>query len=337
MKVSKKLLLALSVSVIMILAISTSVSAASEKTGVVTGTVVNFRKEPDLSAKVLLKLQKGTKVTVIDSRGDWYHVVYNDAYGWMHSDWLDVSEKSIATGIVTGTVVNVRSRPTTSSAVIAKYRKNTKVEIFEKSGNWYRVSIGEDRYGWMSADWVKETVSRGSQADRTVADNKDGNADKAGDAQQTGDVPPGTEEPADGDAAQSEDKVDRQAVVEYAKKFLGVKYEWGEESPKTGFDCSGFVWYVYDKFGISITRQSSSQAQGGRKISKSELKPGDLVFFDTNDQNGKLNDISHVGIYIGDGKFIHASTYEHKKIVIESLSSSYYSKRYMCARDYISK
>lgn len=321
----------------MILAISTSVSAASEKTGVVTGTVVNFRKEPDLSAKVLLKLQKGTKVTVIDSRGDWYHVVYNDAYGWMHSDWLDVSEKSIATGIVTGTVVNVRSRPTTSSAVIAKYRKNTKVEIFEKSGNWYRVSIGEDRYGWMSADWVKETVSRGSQADRTVADNKDGNADKAGDAQQTGDVPPGTEEPADGDAAQSEDKVDRQALVEYAKKFLGVKYEWGEESPKTGFDCSGFVWYVYDKFGISITRQSSSQAQGGRKISKSELKPGDLVFFDTNDKNGKLNDISHVGIYIGDGKFIHASTYEHKKIVIESLSSSYYSKRYMCARDYISK
>lgn len=337
MKVSKKLLLALSVSVIMILAISTSVSAASEKTGVVTGTVVNFRKEPDLSAKVLLKLQKGTKVTVIDSRGDWYHVVYNDAYGWMHSDWLDVSEKSIATGIVTGTVVNVRSRPTTSSAVIAKYRKNTKVEIFEKSGNWYRVSIGEDRYGWMSADWVKETVSRGSQADRTVADNKDGNADKAGDAQQTGDVPTGTEEPADGDAAQSEDKVDRQALVEYAKKFLGVKYEWGEESPKTGFDCSGFVWYVYDKFGISITRQSSSQAQGGRKISKSELKPGDLVFFDTNDKNGKLNDISHVGIYIGDGKFIHASTYEHKKIVIESLSSSYYSKRYMCARDYISK
>ena len=337
MKVSKKLLLALSVSVIMILAISTSVSAASEKTGVVTGTVVNFRKEPDLSAKVLLKLQKGTKVTVIDSRGDWYHVVYNDAYGWMHSDWLDVSEKSIATGIVTGTVVNVRSRPTTSSEVIAKYRKNTKVEIFEKSGNWYRVSIGEDRYGWMSADWVKETVSRGSQADRTVADNKDGNADKAGDAQQTGDVPTGTEEPADGDAAQSEDKVDRQALVEYAKKFLGVKYEWGEESPKTGFDCSGFVWYVYDKFGISITRQSSSQAQGGRKISKSELKPGDLVFFDTNDKNGKLNDISHVGIYIGDGKFIHASTYEHKKIVIESLSSSYYSKRYMCARDYISK
>ena len=321
----------------MILAISTSVSAASEKTGVVTGTVVNFRKEPDLSAKVLLKLQKGTKVTVIDSRGDWYHVVYNDAYGWMHSDWLDVSEKSIATGIVTGTVVNVRSRPTTSSAVIAQYRKNTKVEIFEKSGNWYRVSIGEDRYGWMSADWVKETVSRGSQADRTVADNKDGNADKAGDAQQTGDVPTGTEEPADGDAAQSEDKVDRQALVEYAKKFLGVKYEWGEESPKTGFDCSGFVWYVYDKFGISITRQSSSQAQGGRKISKSELKPGDLVFFDTNDKNGKLNDISHVGIYIGDGKFIHASTYEHKKIVIESLSSSYYSKRYMCARDYISK
>jgi len=336
MKVLKKLLLALSASVITILAISSSVSAASEKVGVVTGTVVNFRKEPNLSSKILFKLKEGTKVTVIDSKGDWYRVVYNDAYGWMHGDWLKVSEKSIATGIVTGTVVNVRSKPNTSSEVLAQYKKGTKVEIFEKSGNWYRVSIGEDRYGWMSADWVKETVSRGSQADRTVAGDKDGNADKAGDAQQTGDVPPGTEEPADGDAAQSEDKVDRQALVEYAKTFLGVKYVYGGETPN-GFDCSGFVWYVYDKFGISITRQASSQAQGGRKISKSELKPGDLVFFDTYDKNGKLNDISHVGIYIGDGKFIHASTDLHKKIAIESLSSSYYSKRYMCARDYISK
>jgi len=294
MKVLKKLLLALSVSVITILAISASVSAASEKTGVVTGTVVNFRKEPNLSSKILFKLKEGTKVTVIDSRGDWYHVVYNDAYGWMHSDWLDVSEKSIATGIVTGTVVNVRSRPTTSSAVIAKYRKNTKVEIFEKSGNWYRVSIGEDRYGWMSADWVKvkETVSRG--------------------------------------------QADRQAIVEYAKTLLGVKYVYGGETPK-GFDCSGFVRYVFKHFGISLERTCRDQARGGKPVKKSELKPGDLVFFDTNDDNGKLNDISHVGIYIGDGKFIHASAYEHKKIVIESLSSSDYSKRYMCARDYISK
>ena len=90
MKVSKKLLLSLAAAIVTVLAISSAVSAASEKTGVVTGTVVNFRKEPSLSAKVLNQLKKGTKVNVIDSKDDWYQVVYNDAYGWMHSDWVQV-------------------------------------------------------------------------------------------------------------------------------------------------------------------------------------------------------------------------------------------------------
>lgn len=365
MKVSKKLLLALSVSVITIFALCASVSAASEKIGIVTGNVVNFRKEPDLSSKVLFQLNEGTIVTVVDSKGDWYRVVYNDAYGWMHRDWLQVREKSIATGIVTGTVVNVRSKPTTGSEVIAQYKKGAKVEIFEKSGGWYRVSVGEERYGWMSSDWVRikeETVSRGNtQTDRPDAGNKGteasdpGSSDieeaqeagnKASESVETADSAGGTEETDDGsenaDAADNEsgagsgeDIVDRQALVEYAKTLLGIKYVYGGETEK-GFDCSGFVKYVYNHFGISIERTSSSQAKGGRKVKKSELKPGDLVFFDTVD-DGVLNDISHVGIYIGDGNFIHASTYLKKKITIESLSSSYYSKRYMTARDYISK
>ena len=365
MKVSKKLLLALSVSVITIFALCASVSAASEKIGIVTGNVVNFRKEPDLSSKILFQLNEGTLVTVVDSKGDWYRVVYNDAYGWMHRDWLQVREKSIATGIVTGTVVNVRSKPTTGSEVIAQYKKGAKVEIFEKSGGWYRVSVGEERYGWMSSDWVRikeETVSRGNtQTDRPDAGNKGteasdpGSSDieeaqeagnKASESVETADSAGGTEETDDGsenaDAADNEsgagsgeDIVDRQALVEYAKTLLGIKYVYGGETEK-GFDCSGFVKYVYNHFGISIERTSSSQAKGGRKVKKSELKPGDLVFFDTVD-DGVLNDISHVGIYIGDGNFIHASTYLKKKITIESLSSSYYSKRYMTARDYISK
>ena len=165
------------------------------------------------------------------------------------------------------------------------------------------------------------------------------------DAQETGDDPPEGEVSEEGGASDdpdgksgatgSEDIVDRQKLVEYAKTLLGIKYVYGGETEK-GFDCSGFVKYVYNHFGIEIERTSSYQAKGGKKIKKSELKPGDLVFFDTVD-DGALNDISHVGIYIGDGKFIHASTYLNKKIAIESMSSSYYSKRYMTTRDYISK
>ena len=382
MKISKKLLLSLSAAVITVIAMAGTVTAASQKTGVVTGTVVNFRKEPNLSSKVLLKLEKGTKVTVIDSKGDWYNVVYNDAYGWMHQDWVQVRDKSIAVGIVTGTVVNVRSKPDINSEVITKFNKGTKVEIYEKSGKWYRVAIGEERHGWMHSDWVaikEESVSRGSaQPERPDDDSKAAGTSDAGDKQDgavsgdkggTADLQDGTDpqeagdaspeeagsadgsgkadaadgaagndaadeaadneagkdagdEAADNEAGQdaTEDIADRQAIIDYAKTLIGIKYVYGGETTK-GFDCSGFVKYVFNHFGISLERTSRDQARGGKPVKKSELKPGDLVFFDTVD-DGALNDISHVGIYIGDGKFIHASTYLKKAITIESLSSS---------------
>jgi len=338
MNVSKKLMLSLAAAVITVFAMSNTISAASEKTGVVTGTVVNFRKEPSLSSKVLLKLKKGTKVTVIDSKEDWYHVCYNDAYGWMHQDWLLVRDKSIASGIVTGSVVNVRSKPDTKAEVLTQFKKGTKVEIFEHAGKWYRVAIGEERYGWMHSDWVsvrEEQVSRGgTQAGRLAADSND---PEIQDEDVTQDGSKSKEEAETQETQRTgSDIVDRQELVDYAKTLIGIKYKWGGETTK-GFDCSGFVKYVYNHFGISIERKSRDQAKGGKAIKKSELKPGDLVFFDTNDDNGKLNDISHVGIYIGDGKFIHASTELKKAITIESMSSSYYSKRYMRARDYITK
>lgn len=105
-----------------------------------------------------------------------------------------------------------------------------------------------------------------------------------------------------------------------AKKYLGVRYVYGGESAK-GFDCSGFVQYVFNKHGINLPRSSSQQATVGVKVSKSEAKPGDLVYFNT--QAGKA--ISHVGIYLGNNQFIHAS--QNDGITITSLDSSYYKPR----------
>lgn len=116
-------------------------------------------------------------------------------------------------------------------------------------------------------------------------------------------------------------------IISYARKFLGTKYKWGGSTPN-GFDCSGYVKYVFNKFGISLSRNSRSQAKNGTYVKKANLKPGDLVFFDT---NGGKNRINHVGIYIGSGKFIHASS-SHKKVVISTLSSGFYSRNYMTAR-----
>lgn len=90
------------------------------------------------------------------------------------------------------------------------------------------------------------------------------------------------------------------AVVNYAENFKGVKYAWGGEGP-SGFDCSGFTKYVYAHFGVDLPHNAAQQYGYGKSVSKSSLKPGDLVFF------GKSSDsIYHVGIYIGNGNFINS-------------------------------
>ncbi len=114
------------------------------------------------------------------------------------------------------------------------------------------------------------------------------------------------------------------AVIATAKTYMGVPYVWGGASP-SGFDCSGFTQYVLKKNGVSIPRVTSDQYKAGVAVSKSNLKVGDLVFFTTYKAGP-----SHVGFYMGDGKFIHASS--SKGVTISSMDSSYYSSRYIGAR-----
>lgn len=118
-----------------------------------------------------------------------------------------------------------------------------------------------------------------------------------------------------------------QKIADYSKKFLGIRYVWGGTTTK-GFDCSGFVKYVYKKFGITLNRVSSAQAKNGTYIKKANLQAGDLVFFDT---NGGTKRINHVGIYIGNGRFIQASS-DHSGVVISSITTGFYSKAYITAR-----
>ncbi len=116
-------------------------------------------------------------------------------------------------------------------------------------------------------------------------------------------------------------------VVIYAKNYLNVKYVWGGNTP-SGFDCSGFVKYVYQQYGVTLNRVAADQARQGTAISKANLQLGDLVFFDT---NGGHNYINHVGIYIGGGMFIHASS-GAGKVVTTSLNDGFYENAYMSAR-----
>jgi cell wall-associated NlpC family hydrolase len=110
-------------------------------------------------------------------------------------------------------------------------------------------------------------------------------------------------------------------VVTYAKRFLGVRYVYGGSSPRSGFDCSGFVRFVYAHFGVALPHSSYAQFGNGHRVIRGSLRPGDLVFF---------NGLGHVGLYIGHGQFIHAP-HTGTRVRIERLGG-WYSWRFDGAR-----
>lgn len=120
-------------------------------------------------------------------------------------------------------------------------------------------------------------------------------------------------------------KVIGEQIVDYGKQFIGTPYVWGGNNLKKGVDCSGFTQQVYKTFNISISRVSYMQAREGKTIKKSQLIPGDLIFFDTHGVN--RGNISHVGIYIGQDKFLHADA--TRGVMISSLNSNYYKRNYV--------
>ncbi|MDK2933334.1 MAG: hypothetical protein PWP27_1144 [Clostridiales bacterium] len=205
---------------------------------------------------------------------------------------ISVLAEEVTYGMVTGSCVNIREEPNTSSRILGQLYRGEKIKVLGKSGNWVKMSYGDTIQGWMYGAYVdirNQAVSRsGANIDRNIG--------------------------AD--------------IVAYSENFLGVPYVYGGTSPK-GFDCSGFAQYVFKHFGIDINRVAADQTRNGQKVSKGELLPGDLVFFDT---NGKVNgEITHVGIYIGENKFIHASS-PGSDVKISDLSTGYYNLRYITAR-----
>lgn len=217
-----------------------------------------------------------------------------------------VIENMSKTGYVSAEGLIVREEPSTSSKNIDSLSKNDKVDITGQTDGWYQIKLN-GKTGYVSSKYISDTkvADTTSRSGSTIKEEKV--------------TPMEVEEVSNSDKGL--------AVVEYAKTYLGYKYISGGSSPETGFDCSGFTSYVYKNFGVSLSRTSKGQISDGNEVSKNDLQPGDLVVFN----NSGNTSIGHVGIYVGDNKFIHAAN-SSQGVTITSLSSSYYSKRYVGAR-----
>ena len=116
-----------------------------------------------------------------------------------------------------------------------------------------------------------------------------------------------------------------QILLSMARQYVGVPYVWAGRSP-SGFDCSGFIYYVFDQLGYGLPRMADGQFEVGIPVSRNSLEPGDLVFFETYEPGP-----SHVGIYIGNDQFIHASS-GAGHVTVTPLNKTYYRDRYLGAR-----
>lgn len=205
------------------------------------------------------------------------------------------SRQMSATVHTTVDAVCLRAGGSTTSRKIATLQRGTTLRVLYRNGKWAKVALANGVCGFvyrplLAAGPGYSTPTRSSDT-----------------------------------IASTEPERNTSSVVRTALAYRGTRYARGGTG-RGGFDCSGFTRYVYSRFGIKLPHSSAAQAGLGIPVSRDDLEPGDLVFFQTSRRG-----ISHVGIYIGEGKFVHASNHG-RGVTVDSLGSSYYGPRYRGAR-----
>ena len=291
----------------------TPVSTPIQALGVVSGTDVRVRSGAGIGYDIRKTLDKGTLVELTAQEGDWYRISYDGARGYIASQY--VTRYDSATGLsgagkVTADVLNIRSAPKSGSTSLGTASHGAVLTVTGIEGSWFAVSYNGIS-GYVASQYV--LICSPSTADTSAPETPE---------EAPADTP--AETPADNPAA----TVSGSEIVSLAQQYLGVPYVYGGSSP-SGFDCSGFTMYIFAQVGIKLPHGATSQLSYGASVSRSELQPGDLVFFQ---DYGAV--ASHVGIYIGGDQFIHASSSSGNSrcVTISSLTESYYANHYYTAR-----
>ena len=267
---------------------------------------------------------------VTDSAGvAWYKVQTGSVTGWMMAAYLaakdapasaPAAQQAPARPTITGYArvansdgdpVRMRTSASRGGTIIAKFGPNSVLAVHEgpvtdgEGIAWYRLSAG-GKDGWMMAEFLVQAEAPAAPAAPAAQP-----AEEARTGSARGEEPPA----ADSSSLGSN-------IVNLAMSKVGSRYRFGGTGPNS-FDCSGFVYYVVNNSGFRISRDMGAQLGAGRRISSDELQPGDLVFFTNTYKRG----LSHAGIYIGNGKFVHAEN-EGTGVVVSQLWSAYWSSHY---------
>ncbi|MGL4796509.1 MAG: SH3 domain-containing protein [Paraclostridium sp.] len=251
---------------------------------------LNLRKGPGTNYSIIKVLLKNTEVEVISESNGWSNIKYGELIGYVSTKYI--LEKNI--GIETiKKVVNV-------DGLNLRKGPGINYEVITVLSRNTEVEVILESNGWSN---VKYGTKNGYVATQYLTNKSNDNS------------------------ILNNKIVDK--AIDIAKSKLGYPYVWGAEGPKS-FDCSGFIYYIFKiNLNINVPRVSKDQSKYGNYIDRKDLKPGDLVFFDTDGTNN--GNVSHVGMYLGNNEFIQASSGSTMKVVISKLEG-YYDRQYVTAR-----
>ncbi len=282
--------------------------------GTVIADALNIRCGPGTEYEILGRAYEDSVLLILENTGErWYRINYEGIVGYVDASYLgnvEMAKNFEAEGTVTGDAVRLRSSHDTDSEVLGKYYAGDRLHVIGINAGWFKVTDG-DVTGYIRSDYMEITGS--------LEDLNEEKSESAGTAAVSGTGSAGGAQVSEAESDSTGTK--GQDIVDYALGFVGYKYRYGGESPEKGFDCSGFTCYIYSQFGYSINRTANSQYKSdGVKVSRDELQPGDIVCFSDNGST-----VTHVGIYIGDGKFVHAEN-SRTGVVVTDLSLDYYAR-----------
>lgn len=302
-------------------------TATTEKTEVELGKQIvvedtKLKIVPVINATDIVEVKKDEEVNVIEIMNGWACIETTTAKGWIRKEKLKKQEEQIEqpqvtveqqeeqpvqtvtkTLYVNSTTVNLRKEANTTSEIVTTLPINTEVEVISEADGWCNVKAN-GKEGYISSSLLSTTKQETSRSAETRR-----KAEK--------------EEEQSTTSTTSESSGKGSAVVETALQYVGCSYVYGGTSP-SGFDCSGFTYYVYKLHGVTLNRTAAGQYSNGVAVNKSDLQPGDLVMF------GKSG-INHVGIYIGGGEMVHAAN-PSRGVTTDTINSGYYYNNYVGAR-----